>query len=82
MSLATGSYTLYAAGVNNASTKVPTFTSGTASSLSNQMDYLWWSDPVTITDASTDVTINFKHGCIQVVWNVVPESGSSLTIDS
>ena len=68
MYLATGNYNFYGAANNNENGAVPTFTNGTASSLSKGIDYLGWiySDGIDIS-SSHQFTVNFKHLCTQVL---------------
>ncbi len=81
LSLASGTYDLYAVGINAANERVPAFnSSGVCSSLFNQTDYIWWSDlNYTPTYPSSTITLNFQHCATQVVVYVSP--GSGITVD-
>ena len=81
MTLPTGTYALYSAGVNTENVTVPTFNSdGLATSLQNQYDYIWWSESGFVpTYPSSVIQIDYKHCCIQVVVFV---SGEGVTINN
>ena len=69
MSLATGTYTLYGAGVNYPTmTTVPVFSGTSVSGLETNVDYIWTSYPnLVVKNVSQNVSLNFTHSCTQVV---------------
>ena len=68
MYLPNGTYSFYGAGTNSTSNQTPTFTDGKATSLSNGIDYLAWTNSTaTQITTSKDFTVKFIHACTQIV---------------
>ncbi len=82
MKVPTGVYSLYAAGVNTEKAAIPAFnSSGVATSLENQMDYIWWGNSdYSVNDTISTISMNMKHCGIQVVVSILAED--SITINS
>ncbi len=83
MTLVTGTYNLFAPGVNTpAGTAVPTFSSTSITNLSNNIDYIWWSQSgLSVSGTSQNVTMNLKHCCTQVVIAFENSDGVSFSSD-
>lgn len=79
--LSNGEYNFYSVATNSTTNKTPTFTNGVSSSLSNGVDYLWWSTPRFAVSASTaNINIVYSHSCTQVVIKMT--AGNGVTINS
>ena len=72
MSLATGSYVFYTPAVNTKNIRVPAFTNGTATSLSNKTDYVWSTKLLAVTGGTDQqVDLSLSHSCVQIVVQVL-----------
>lgn len=88
ISLSSGTYDIYAAGVNvPAGTAVPTFTFGstgsaTCSSLENGIDYIWASNPnftpSTTNSESNNIYLKMTHCCAQIIVNLTAATGITI----
>lgn len=83
MSLVTGTYNLYAVGVNvPAGTAVPAFpTSSTLyTGLENKIDYIAWQrSNVVVAGQDQNITMNMNHSCTQVVIQMVNTDGVTIS---
>lgn len=82
MTLTTGTYSLYAPGVNTpAGTAVPVFSGTTLSSgLQNNTDYIWWGKTGLVVEGSSqNLEMNLQHCCIQVVIQLINSDGVTLS---
>lgn len=78
MDLPIGSYIFYAVSTNTP-TLPPAFTNWGATSLQNNVDYLWASNEEVLNPSGIEVNLDFKHVATQIKVNITP---ASLTIDS
>lgn len=80
LELATGTYNLYAPGVNSpASTAVPVFSGTTYTGLQNNIDYIWWGKTGLVVEGSSqNLTMNLEHCCAQVVIQLI-DSAAAVT---
>ena len=77
MIVPTGTYSFYAACVNTPTgDAVPVFSSGKASGLKNNIDYVWGSkNSFTPSDNANNVSFTLTHSCTQVIVRLIPATG-------
>ena len=80
MNLATGSYVFYTPAVNTKNVRVPAFTNGTATSISNKTDYVWSTKSLAVTGGTDQqVDLSLSHSCVQIVIQVL---SSNVTLNT
>ena len=79
MTLPSGAYAFYTAGVNTVGINVPEFDNNITTKLSNGIDYVWTSKMIVVTDESQDVNLVLNHRCIQIVIQV---EMNNITLDT